>query len=445
LPKSIDAEQGLLASCLMDIKGKNFHKCIDFGIKPSFFFKKEHKIIFSVLISLFELNVPINELVLCDKLEEVGKLDEIGGRIYISEILDRNNLIINLDYYIKKIHNSYILRELHKICNDTSNNIFLKRKFNSSDAIFDVEEKLKILNKENSIHNYTIKIEEYIDAVLPIIKNGMLDNNKEELFGIKTGFSKLDQLTFGFHAQEMIVIAARPSMGKTSLALNMAENIIFSNQKNKKILIFSLEMSAEQIVLRMLCSRSKINICLLRERKISSYQMDNLLKTSQELKKSNLWIDDSGYLTISELRMRARKLHQKEKLSIIYIDYLQLIRGINIKLSREQQIADISRGIKAMAKEFNIPIVVLSQLNRDSERERRQPKLFDLRESGSIEQDADLVFILTKNKEGYFQEDRNEYSRNEIVRKLIIAKQRNGPIGEISLKFFKNLVRFEDL
>jgi replicative DNA helicase len=265
---------------------------------------------------------------------------------------------------------------------------------------------------------------------------------KGELTGVASGFTDLDRLTFGFQRQEMIVLAARPSMGKTSLALNVAEAAVLPKRGEPvPTLIFSLEMSAAQLALRMLCSRAKVNIKLLREGMLPKQgpEQQRLVDVADELSKSSLFVDDSSHLTIMELRAKARRLYARYKLGMIIVDYLQLLSSPDSQTPREQQVAEISRGLKAMAKELDLPVLVLSQLNRSSEKENRAPRLSDLRESGSIEQDADVVLMLARPKDA---DERYQTAADSAD--LIVAKQRNGPVGELKLTFLKDTTRFEN-
>jgi replicative DNA helicase len=263
-----------------------------------------------------------------------------------------------------------------------------------------------------------------------------------ELTGVTSGFKDLDALTFGFQRQEMIVLAARPSMGKTSLALNFAEAAALPKRgEAAPTLIFSLEMSAAQLALRMLCARARVNMKLLRDGLLSKNgtEQSALLKAADEFTKSPLFIDDSSHLSITQLRAKARRIHARKKLGLIVVDYLQLLAPTDSRMPREQQVAEASRGLKALAKELDVPVLVLSQLNRSSEKENRTPKLADLRESGSIEQDADVVLMLARPKDA---EEKFQVAADSA--ELIVAKQRNGPVGELKLTFLRDITRFEN-
>ena len=265
---------------------------------------------------------------------------------------------------------------------------------------------------------------------------------KGELTGVSSGFKDLDQFTFGFQRQEMVVLAARPSMGKTSLALNFAESAALPRRgTGVPVLVFSLEMGAAQLALRMLCARARVNMKLLRDGLLSKNgaEQQNLVQAADEFSKAPIFIDDSSHLTIMELRAKARRLSARHPLGMIIVDYLQLIAPTDPQTPREQQVAEISRGLKGLAKELDVPVLVLSQLNRSAEKENRTPKLSDLRESGSIEQDADVVLMLARPKDA---DEKFQVAADSA--ELIVAKQRNGPVGELKLTFLRDITRFEN-
>jgi replicative DNA helicase len=266
---------------------------------------------------------------------------------------------------------------------------------------------------------------------------------KGEMTGVPSGFTDLDHLTFGFQRQEMIVLAARPSMGKTSFALNIAEAATIPKRGQPfPTLIFSLEMSGSQLALRMLCSRARVNMVRLRNEVLSKDgdEQQKLLAAADEFSKAPLFIDDSSNMSIMQLRAKARRVHARAKLGMIIVDYLQLLSPTDSRVPREQQVAEASRGLKALAKELDVPVVVLSQLNRSSEKENRVPRLADLRESGSIEQDADVVLMLARPKDA--PDEKFQVAAESM--ELIVAKQRNGPVGEQKLTFLKDFTRFEN-
>jgi replicative DNA helicase len=266
---------------------------------------------------------------------------------------------------------------------------------------------------------------------------------KGELTGISSGFKDLDALMWGFQRTEMIVLAARPSMGKTSLALNFAEAAALPKKGHapSAVLIFSLEMGASQLALRMLCSRARVNMKLLRDGLLSRNgdEQNRLVEVADEFTKAPIFIDDSSAISIMQLRAKARRIHARHPLGFIVVDYLQLLSPTDPRVPREQQVAEASRGLKALAKELNVPVLVLSQLNRSSEKDNRTPRLSDLRESGSIEQDADVVLMLARPRDA---DEKFQVAADSA--ELIVAKQRNGPVGELKLTFLRDITRFEN-
>jgi replicative DNA helicase len=289
-------------------------------------------------------------------------------------------------------------------------------------------------------------IREALDGAVNNIQ--ALLSGKDDIDGVLSGFRDLDGMTYGFHPGQMIVLAARPSVGKTSLAMNFAEHAMLpaGGRKSAGVLVFSLEMTAEDLAMRLICSRSRVDMKRIRDRVVSKQDMADIVTTTKELKQSPLWIDDNSSSTILDIRAKARRLHTKNKLGLVVVDYLQLIRGSDPRVPREQQIADMSRGMKGMAKELGVPVVVLSQLNRESEKENRDPRISDLRESGSIEQDADVVLLLHRPKKRDDDEAVQDGAMASDVEhiKLIIAKQRNGPIGDVDLTFVRRYTRYEN-
>ena len=262
--------------------------------------------------------------------------------------------------------------------------------------------------------------------------------------GFSSGFKDLNKQTQGLQRGDLIVVAGRPSMGKTSFAMNIAENFLLNEDVKGGVLVFSLEMTATQLATRLMCGRARVDFKRIRDKVASKQDTSDLVQAAMELKKAPLFIDDASNSSILDIRAKARRIHSKDALGLIIIDYLQLIRGTDTRVQREQQIAEISRGVKGMAKELDIPVVVLSQLNRDSERENRSPRLSDLRESGSIEQDADVVMMLHRPKKREDEEDDSANFGDVEHIKLILAKQRNGPVGEIDLAFIRRYTRFEN-
>ncbi len=441
LPHNIDAEEGLIASCILDSGQEVVSWCMESHITAESFYKPVHQIIYQAIVDLFNTGSGVDEIILCDHLQNKKQLDEIGGYSTVTRISNRIETTAHAKYWLEIVREKYMTRRLIS----TSTGI-IDKCYHSEDSLDhlleSVEQEIFQISQDR-VSDFAQQIEKPIDSAVNIV-NSMLQR-KGELTGVPSGFTDLDRMTFGFHRQEMIVLAARPSMGKTSLAMNIAEFAVLNNRSNAQpipTLVFSLEMSSEQLALRLLCCRSRVNMQRLKEGFIPKQGGGKALaKAAKELKGAPLWIDDSGHLTILELRAKARRLKSKVDIGLIVIDYLQLISGTDNRTGREQQISEISRGIKAMAKELNVPIIVLSQLNRESEREKRAPRLSDLRESGSIEQDADVVLLLAKRGE---KDEGSQSSYDSSTRDLIIAKQRNGPVGDVTLTFITEYTRFEN-
>jgi len=438
-PHNMDAEQALLACCLLEGGQESMTACIEAKIDTHCFFKPAHQVIFQTFLELYSKGTPIDEIIICDALKNKGRLEEIGNIAYIHEITNRIDTTAHLPFYIERVRDLSLLRKLIATSVRTIEQAYQEQD-DLKHFLEQVEQDIFKIS-ENRITDAAKPIRVSIDNAVKLIQNLM--HRKGELSGVSCGFLDLDKMTFGLHPQEMIVVAARPSMGKTSLALNIAEAAVLHRDPTKRVptLFFSLEMSSEQLAMRLLCGRARVDMQKLKDGFLDREPQSELARVSKELREAPLWIDDAAQASILEMRAKARRLHSQKHLGLIIIDYLQLVSGTDTRIQREQQIAEISRGIKAMSKELNLPVVVLSQLNRESEKEKRQPKLSDLRESGSIEQDADLVLLLAKKKDSNDEEDMNS---GVVLCDLIIAKQRNGPIGIVTLAFNRKLTRFEN-
>ncbi len=445
-PHSVDFEQALLACCILEGGQDTVPVCMQGKITTDSFYVPAHKVIWQAIVDLFSENIPVNELILSDKLDSRHQLEGIGGVGYINRVCDRIDTPAHIVHYIKRVRDLELVR---RVIDVSMKNISRAYSDNEDlDSFIEQAENDIFAISDDRLSDAAVRINKPLDAAVNTLQ--MMLQRKGDIVGIPSGFTDLDKMLFGFREGDMIVIAARPSMGKTSLAMNIAENVVLPNKKDRNAsgtLFFSLEMSAEQLAMRLLCGRAGVNMTKLREGFISKKASEALIRAANELKDAPLWIDESTNLNILEMRAKARRLQSKEAVKLVIIDYLQLINGDN-RLPREQQIAEISRGIKAMAKELRVPVIVLSQLNRESEKERRQPRLSDLRESGAIEQDADVVMLLSKQQLSSSgdesQEQQQHFSSDVVPRELIIAKQRNGPVGVIPLTFIKNLTRFEN-
>lgn len=455
-PHNNDAEEGLIASCIIDPGQEVLSMCMEARLRPDSFFKPAHQVLYQVMLDLYDRGNPVDEVVLLDSLssrtiESIGWLKErqrltsanttlvdlIGGAGIIASITNRIDSTAHARHWLEIVREKWLLRRLIQTANSISEQAYLNQ--DQLDHFVDMVEQQILSINEDRIEDSTQSFDVAIDAASALI-NRILQGDQES--GVMTGYTDVDKLTFGLHAGEMVVLAARPSMGKTSFGMNIAENVALPPRGDPKgVLVFSMEMPAEQLGMRMLCGRARINLKRVRDRMINKEQVKELVRVASELRKAPVWVDDSSGMNILEIRAKARRIHKQHPLELIVVDYLQLISGTDARVPREQQISEISRGIKAMAKELGVPVLVLSQLNRSSEKENRPPRLSDLRESGAIEQDADVVFLLAPGKKS---EDNPHVPQASHERELIIAKQRNGPTGEVPLTFIPDYTRFEN-
>ena len=439
-PHSIEAEEYLLSCCLLD-GNDTIARCLEGKITAAAFYAPANRVIFEVLLGMYNRAMAIDLAVLTEELRTSRMLDEIGGIAYLMQISGRIPSTAQAGYFIEKVHETHILRELIKVSAGAIEGCY---DFNGGlgEFVDKVEQEIFAIT-QNRVSDAARQMGGPAKEAMTIIDKMM--HHKGELTGVTSGFKDLDTLTYGFQRQEMIVLAARPSMGKTSLALNFVENAAMPKPGGKPadgaIMVFSLEMSASQLAMRMLCSRSRVNMKKLRDGLLSrnGEELQELARAADEFTKSPIFIDDSSHLTIMELRAKARRQHARAPLAMVVVDYLQLLSPTDPRVPREQQVAEASRGLKALAKELNVPVIVLSQLNRASEKDNRTPKLSDMRESGSIEQDADVVLILARPKDA---DEKFQVAGNSAD--LIVAKQRNGPIGELKLTFLRDITRFEN-
>ncbi|MFP6854154.1 MAG: replicative DNA helicase, partial [Opitutales bacterium] len=437
LPHNVDAEEGLIACCIKDMTGESLSACVESRMEAESFHRPVHQIIFGALLELQKKGKDIDEIILAEFLQGIDKLEEVGGLPVLYQFTSRIETTAHAAYWMNIVREKHVMRVLIRTATSV-----IDRAYSSppdmEEFLGTVEQEILNVNQDQPTEGVR-PIKESMGKAMQLV--GRLIS-REATEGVDTGFRDLDKYTHGLQPSEMIVLAARPSMGKTSLAMNIAEEVIFSktpDAKGKGVLVFSLEMGATQLATRLLCGRARVDMQKLRDGFVSSSEQGKLAKTASELMDAPLWIDDSASMGIHEMRAKARRKHAKTPLKLIVIDYLQLIMGSDPRTPREQQIAEISRGTKSMAKELEVPVLVLSQLNRDSEKEKRDPRLSDLRESGSIEQDADVVMLLGRKREDAFGAEQNDgHASDQVVPvKLILAKQRNGPTGAVDLHFHK--------
>ena len=397
-----------------------------------------HTTIFSVLLDLWKESKPIDLVTVTQALADRNLLEQIGGPAVLANLQTFLPTAANAEYYIDIIREKYLLRRMISVCTSSAARCY-EEQGDVKTLIDDVEKQIFTVG-EQRFHGELPDIKDHVNAAIESIEK--LYKNKGQVTGLPTGYKKFDQMTSGLHPSEMIVIAARPSMGKTALAMNIAEHVAVDH--NTPVGVFSLEMSSQQLVQRLLCSRARVNLQSIRNGFLGKGDNQNLFKAAAAYMQSKMYIDDSAGLSILELRAKARRLMDRHGLGLIVVDYLQLLRSPSKRAqeNRQIEIAEISGGIKALAKELNIPIIVLAQLNRESEkRGDGKPRISDLRESGSIEQDADLVGLLYRS--AYYAKDEEEKAEKGGEAELIIAKQRNGPIGEVPLTFLNEYTRFE--
>ena len=433
-PHSKEAEQCVLGAMMLD--ETVLVAAIDALDIKSFYFPG-HRHIFSAAEALFEKQSPADVITVTDELASEELLEQAGGPVYLSELVDTVPTTANYEHYIKIVRDKWLVRELISATNRTVNNCY-EGGLDIGDLLgtaqkelFDVEQKQEH-GEFKKLGNMMGEAAEHLHKLIA---------NKGSLTGIDTGFTKLNDMTTGLHAGELIIIAARPSVGKTAFALNLAENAAIND--NKAVAIFSLEMTALQLVMRILASHVRIDAQKLRRGGLTQQDLSLLLNASAALKKADIYIDPSATLTPLEVSARCRRLKaENPNLGLIIIDYIQLMQGSGKSSeNRQQEISYISRSLKSMALELKLPVIALSQLNRESEKGNEKgarPKLSQLRESGAIEQDADLVLLLFRK---YMT---SHDPKDEKTAELIVAKQRNGPIGNILLKFENNYARFEN-
>jgi len=441
-PHDLQMEMGVLGCCLLspnECIGECVEKLKDDGKEA--FYDLRHQTIYETMGQMFNTRAPIDLITVQNYLKDRQLLEQIGGIAYLSQLLDMVPSTANLPYYLEQVKEKFLLRRMIQTCSGVVGRIY---EFEGEvDQLLDEVEKEVLRVNESRVQTNVQGVKDLVHHAIGQIEHFF--NRKGELSGLSTGFADLDRMTDGLHGGEMIVIAARPSMGKTSLAMNIAEHVVLEGKV--PVGVFSLEMSAESLVLRMMCSIARVNLRQIRDGFMSEADFPKLTTAAGRLSASKLFIDASAGLSILQLRARARRMAQQHGIKLFVVDYLQLLHSTarRSQENRQQEIAEISSGLKALAKELNVPVIVLAQLNREIEKDKsRKPRMSDLRESGSIEQDADLVGLLYKPNAGDDEESAATVDEAEgIAVNLLIAKQRNGPTGDVSLTFLKPYTRFE--
>ncbi|HTH19403.1 MAG TPA: replicative DNA helicase [Candidatus Udaeobacter sp.] len=435
-PHSVEAEQGVLGSMLIS-PHETIAECVE-KINEEYFYVPAHRTIYDVLVDLWNTRQGIDLITFTQVLRDRNLLDSVGGAAFVTNLFTFVPTAANVQYYLEIVRDKYILRQIISASTESVRRAYEEQE--EVDSLLDeVEQKIFDVG-EDRFKGQMLSMKDHAMQAIETIEK--LYERKGSITGISTGFVEFDRMTSGLHPSEMVVIAARPSMGKTALAMNIAEYVAISEKL--PVAVFSLEMSSQQLVQRMLCSRARVNLQRVRDGFLGERDFPSLTAAASKLAEAKIFIDDSASLSILELRAKARRLKAQQDVQLLIIDYLQLLRSTSRRAqdNRQLEISEISAGLKALAKELKIPVIVVAQLNRQPEqRSGGKPRLSDLRESGSIEQDADLVGLLVRPE--MYEEDEEARVEKAGEAELIIAKQRNGPVGEIPLTFLKEYTRFE--
>ena len=432
-PQNPEAEQTLLGTILL--QDNALLQVVEI-IKPDDFYREAHKAIFASMLTLLERREPHDLVTVTTLLSDQNKLEEVGGAAYLASLTDVIPFAGTLVHHARLIRKKSVLRQLIRTCTDLAARCY--------DAPDDIE--TLIDDAERTVfeiaHNKNSKAFHSMREIVPTAFDRISDRaaNGDFITGLPTGYTDLDHKTAGLQPADMIVLAARPSMGKTALAMNIVQNVAMI--KKVPVAVFSMEMSAESLALRMLGSVGKIDAQRLRTGRLLDSDWPRLQRATAQLADAPIFIDDSSMLTALEMRAKARRLKAEQNLGLIVVDYLQLMQGKNNSENRVQEISDISRSLKAMAKELDVPVLALSQLNRSLEnRQDKRPQLSDLRESGAIEQDADVILFIYRD-EVY---NKSETNLNRGIAEIIIGKQRSGPTGKVELSFLGQYTSFEQI
>ena len=432
LPHNVDAEKSVLGAIL--VNNENYYRVIE-TLRPEDFYLDAHRVIFRQMIELIEQSKVIDLITIQDELDRASKLEGAGGITYLAGLLDGMPHLVNIDHYIEIIRERATLRQLINAANKVMAECFDQA--DPAAEILDRAEQALFSLSEKRIRTGFVSVKEMELPATKLLEK--LYTEREMITGVATGFRDLDRMTSGLQSSDLVILAARPSMGKTAMVLNIAQYVAL--HKNLPVGMFSLEMSKEQLMMRMLCAEARVDAHKVRTGYLGKDDFRKLIDALGRITLSPMFVDDSSTLTVMEMRAKCRRLKAEHGLSLIIVDYLQLMSGYGRIENRTQEISGISRGLKALAKELNVPVIALSQLSRAPEQRHgdHKPQLSDLRESGSIEQDADLVIFI------YREEVYKPSEENAGLAELMIAKQRNGPTGMVKLAFLRDFTRFENL
>jgi len=436
-PQAIEVEEAVLGALMLE---RDAYVTVADIVDTSSFYKDEHQKIFESIKALSLNEKPVDLLMVTQELKDRNQLDEVGGPAFIAQLTRRVASAAHIEFHARIIAQKFIQRELIRISSEIQG-----RAYDDTidvDDLLDFSESSLFKIAENNIKKETVPIRPVLSEALHIIEEAR--NRPDGLHGVPSGFTALDRITYGWQKTDLIIIAARPSMGKTAFVLSMARNMAVDH--NRPVAVFSLEMSGLQLVNRLIASETELGSQKLKSGKLEDWEWAVLHNKIGRLSNSPLFIDDTPALSIFELRAKCRRLKMQHDIQCVVVDYLQLMTtGTDNRGSREQEVSNISRSLKAIAKELNIPIIALSQLNRSVEsREGKRPQLSDLRESGAIEQDADIVIFIHRPEYYGITEDENQ-NPTKGVAEIIIAKHRNGATGDIHLTFRRELAKFTDM
>jgi len=430
-PHNIEAEQAVLGAIFLQPASLTLASEL---LIPEDFYRAAHQKIYNAMLDLSDKGEPVDLVTVTTELADVNLLEEIGGVSYLSDLANSVPTAANIEYYSKIVEEKSILRRLIRTATTIAQDGYSRE--DEVEVVLNEAEKtiMEVAQRKNAGAFKNIK-----DVLVETYDNiELLHDNKGDVTGIPTGFTELDRMTAGFQRNDLIIVAARPSVGKTAFALNIAQNVATKTDEN--VAIFSLEMGADQLVMRMLCAEGNIDAQRLRTGSLTSDDWGKLTMAMGSLSNSGIYIDDTPGIRVSEIRSKCRRLKQEAGLGMILIDYLQLIQGSGRSDNRQQEVSEISRTLKELARELKVPVIALSQLSRGVEqRQDKRPMMSDIRESGSIEQDADIVAFLYRDD--YYDKE----SENKNIIEIIIAKQRNGPVGTVSLAFVKEYNKFVNL
>lgn len=430
-PQNISAEQAALGSMLLQEDAIMHTVEI---LKPEDFYRKSHEIIYRSISELFDKSNGVDLVTLTEELKRKDLLEKIGGVTYLTNLINSVPTAANIEYYVRIIEEKSILRNLINSATKIVSMGYEEKE--DARVLMDKAEHLMFDVSQRNLGQTFIPIKEILQDSFEKIEN--LYHRKEYITGVPSGFTEFDDITTGFQPSELIIIAGRPGMGKTAFCMNIAQNAAIS--KNTSVAIFSLEMSKSQLVQRMLCSEARVDAHNLRKGGLAESDWPTLSMAAGRLSSAPIFIDDSAGATSLEIKAKARRLKAQHNLGLIIIDYLQLMQNTSRSENRQQEISEISRSLKALARELNVPVIAASQLSRAVEqRNERRPLLSDLRESGAIEQDADLVVFI------YREEYYKPKTEKKGIAEIIISKQRNGPTGKVNLTFIKEYAKFESL